>query len=512
MSTRRGMAGFVFDAVAGTGTGATTLNELTDVNITSPADNSVLAFDQDTGEWVDAILTVAANFNELLDVDTTGAVTNSIMKYDGTTWVVGTDATGSGDGSSTYNFVSVTTSYAMDGTEDYLYVDCRYPNIFVTLPAISTTNKTFKIDIGTAVKSTTIDTNIKYPVTVLRYMESTTAIIGCSDNNELYINGVSEYQYGHFQYVHTGATPIVGVTSGNTYLFKTYGGTGFEGTTYTVRESAVGVTGQTVITIGSATLPDGTHEVKFSKHRIGEEIYADLVYYSQCVVEFNSNGVDRWYSRSNMELLDYRNYLSSTSLYTGAFTSTTYVLGDTHFGQHLCLYAPLDEAYGTSFIGSGNCTTNRSEFALVQYQGQPALIKALTCFIGGTVSDALDLAVYTTQSTTEGFIRPVSKISETYTASGYYATKRFHMFPLLNPFVITPGYYFFGLHPHAANVTLNVFTGTGAKGTVFSTGAKCLAVVETVGWLPDDYAITQAFTNPARSPAMYVSRGAGFTL
>jgi hypothetical protein len=60
----------------------------------------------------------ATALNDLTDVDTTGLINNSILKYNGTTWVIGTDNTGSGtfDPATTYEW---TASQDYDQAGDY---------------------------------------------------------------------------------------------------------------------------------------------------------------------------------------------------------------------------------------------------------------------------------------------------------------------------------------------------------------------------------------------------------
>jgi hypothetical protein len=82
------------------------LDGLSDVTITTPADNEVLAFDNGTSEWINQTATEAGlatsahahAIDDLTDVDTTtdAPTTGQVLKWDGSNWVPDDDDTGSG--------------------------------------------------------------------------------------------------------------------------------------------------------------------------------------------------------------------------------------------------------------------------------------------------------------------------------------------------------------------------------------------------------------------------------
>ena len=64
----------------------TQLNDLSDVLITSPANDEILRFVTGTSDWRNAAQTASA-ISALTDVDTTGAVNTDVLQFNGTTWV-----------------------------------------------------------------------------------------------------------------------------------------------------------------------------------------------------------------------------------------------------------------------------------------------------------------------------------------------------------------------------------------------------------------------------------------
>lgn len=76
--------------------GALDLNDLGDVNITSPANLSLLNYNSTTMDWEDitpATLFGAMSISDLSDVDTTGAVNGNVLQLTGGTWVDATVST-----------------------------------------------------------------------------------------------------------------------------------------------------------------------------------------------------------------------------------------------------------------------------------------------------------------------------------------------------------------------------------------------------------------------------------
>ncbi len=92
--TLTGLSG-VLKAAAGVVSGSAAINELSDVAITTPADNEVLAYDTGSGDWInqtaaEAGLAVAGHthaINDLSDVDTAGVLANDFLQFDGADWV-----------------------------------------------------------------------------------------------------------------------------------------------------------------------------------------------------------------------------------------------------------------------------------------------------------------------------------------------------------------------------------------------------------------------------------------
>jgi len=82
------LRGFQF-AGAG-GTGSSSLSGLTDVALTSPADNSVLSYDEASEKWVDTELEIAAALDDLTDVNTGTVYEGQVLTKSGTEWVATT--------------------------------------------------------------------------------------------------------------------------------------------------------------------------------------------------------------------------------------------------------------------------------------------------------------------------------------------------------------------------------------------------------------------------------------
>lgn len=78
---------FVPQAVSG-GSGATQLDELTDVTISTPVDNQFLRYNGTN--FVNETVNIVSAASDLTDVDTSGAASGNLLKYNGTTWVSGT--------------------------------------------------------------------------------------------------------------------------------------------------------------------------------------------------------------------------------------------------------------------------------------------------------------------------------------------------------------------------------------------------------------------------------------
>jgi hypothetical protein len=91
------------------GGGAATLDELTDVTLTSPASDQVLKYNGTA--WVNGTVSAASDLDGLTDVTLTSPTAGQVLKYNGTAWINGTDSTGS----SSTEGISVVAS-ALTGT------------------------------------------------------------------------------------------------------------------------------------------------------------------------------------------------------------------------------------------------------------------------------------------------------------------------------------------------------------------------------------------------------------
>lgn len=104
----RGTDGKIDAASLPSGLGATNLDALTDVVISSPVAAQVVR--HNGTNWVNQ----AIGLNDIQNVDTTGAVAGSILKFNGSNWVIGTDVVGSGGGSSTWGSLTGTVTDQSD--------------------------------------------------------------------------------------------------------------------------------------------------------------------------------------------------------------------------------------------------------------------------------------------------------------------------------------------------------------------------------------------------------------
>lgn len=78
--TTNGTGTLSFTTVS-SGGGATVLNDLTDVTITSPADNQFLRYDSGTSKFINETVTLNENFNDLNDVSVGGATDGQSIQY-----------------------------------------------------------------------------------------------------------------------------------------------------------------------------------------------------------------------------------------------------------------------------------------------------------------------------------------------------------------------------------------------------------------------------------------------
>ena len=63
------------------------LNDLSDVNISSPSSNQALVWDADNNKWTNGEVSTVGNLDDLNDVDTTGKASGDSLRYDGNEWV-----------------------------------------------------------------------------------------------------------------------------------------------------------------------------------------------------------------------------------------------------------------------------------------------------------------------------------------------------------------------------------------------------------------------------------------
>ena len=63
------------------------LNDLSDVNISSPSSNQALVWDAENNRWTNGEVSTVGNLDDLSDVDTTGKATGDSLRYDGNSWV-----------------------------------------------------------------------------------------------------------------------------------------------------------------------------------------------------------------------------------------------------------------------------------------------------------------------------------------------------------------------------------------------------------------------------------------
>lgn len=73
---------------SGSSSGATSLNDLTDVTISALADGEVLVYNSTSGVWENAAA-AASTLGALTDVDVTGAAVGDGLIFNGTDWEIG---------------------------------------------------------------------------------------------------------------------------------------------------------------------------------------------------------------------------------------------------------------------------------------------------------------------------------------------------------------------------------------------------------------------------------------
>lgn len=144
-------------ASSGGGGGSSTLDGLSDVDITSPSNNDVLKYDSNSGEWNNGPISV--DLSGLGDVTITTPANNEVLKYNSSTgkWYNGTDVSGTDttdtaggdDTSSKIYLVGMTSQTTNDGsqrtyTQDTAYVGtdgCLYSGgekVLTSVPAMTT--------------------------------------------------------------------------------------------------------------------------------------------------------------------------------------------------------------------------------------------------------------------------------------------------------------------------------------------------------------------------------------
>lgn len=98
---------------SGGGGGATTLDGLTDVTITSVVNNDILQYDSATGEWINAPAgSVTTPLGGLSDVTISNPNESQFIYYDGTEW----------KNEYKYNIIPNVPFMLANGNQDYLYL------------------------------------------------------------------------------------------------------------------------------------------------------------------------------------------------------------------------------------------------------------------------------------------------------------------------------------------------------------------------------------------------------
>lgn len=88
LTTKRYVDGAIADAVSGIGSPSLYLNDLLDVDASSPPDGYVLTFNDSTQKWEPEETAGGATYiGDLLDVDTSGVSSDDVLTFDGAKWV-----------------------------------------------------------------------------------------------------------------------------------------------------------------------------------------------------------------------------------------------------------------------------------------------------------------------------------------------------------------------------------------------------------------------------------------
>lgn len=120
------------------GGGATSLENLTDVNITTPTDGQGLVYNNTTQKWENGNVSSASSIDTLTDVDLTNLSNGQILKYNSTTqkWENANESGGGGGGTSNFTETSLftggvsgTTTFTLsDNFNNYDYIAIYYSN------------------------------------------------------------------------------------------------------------------------------------------------------------------------------------------------------------------------------------------------------------------------------------------------------------------------------------------------------------------------------------------------
>lgn len=103
---------------------ASDLDSLTDVDTSGVSDGQVLSYDNGSSTWIPTTVSSAASaLDDLTDVDTTGAVNGSVIKYNGTSWVIGSDDSGSSITVQSDGVTTVAAATTVNFTGDFTVSD-----------------------------------------------------------------------------------------------------------------------------------------------------------------------------------------------------------------------------------------------------------------------------------------------------------------------------------------------------------------------------------------------------
>ena len=194
----------------GGGGGTSTLNDLTDVVITTPSTGQVLKYNGTS--WIngtDSTSGGTASLDSLDDVVLTAPSIGQILKYNGTSWVNDSDDTGSGS-SNSFQTIAVAgqSSVVAESSGDTLNIAAGTGISITTNPTTDTLTITSSV-VGGATQFTGLGDISSASLTVDKiYLQAITRLV--VDNN-----GVTAYTFDQY----TGNNPTIFALSGTTIAF-----------------------------------------------------------------------------------------------------------------------------------------------------------------------------------------------------------------------------------------------------------------------------------------------------